>query len=290
MALVEPHFDPNQDRWRDLALNPETRRVELIPQHFERLGGASSWLRSEAFHEVWLPLTGIAGDAKICLSTWTQTTMKQFKSLTITGPDEQLGKLMDKISASAKSADGWRRDDPTRYRPDETELPCFSFTRNASEEDDLPSVQLFLTHKSGRLYVTNIVPGHGGNGGQLSESQYNQILDEFAEMVPTTSQLTLNITSDDANITDHISDEAARLLENFSRFANKFTGSAHPMDFERWAEFLIKVHEEGSSLSGDFLSNWLVEELEWPHEEADKLTTEYRFARDLLQAYGKAFQ
>ncbi|MXZ82951.1 MAG: AAA family ATPase [Synechococcus sp. SB0666_bin_14] len=51
MASVEPHFDPNQDRWWDLDLNPETRRVELIPQHFERLGDANSWLRSEAFHQ-----------------------------------------------------------------------------------------------------------------------------------------------------------------------------------------------------------------------------------------------
>jgi len=73
--------------------------------------------------------------------------------------------------------------------------------------------------------------------------------------------LTLNITSGDANITDHISDEAVRLLENFSRSANKSSGAAHPADFERWAKFLIKLHNEDSSLGEDFLSNWLVEEL-----------------------------
>ena len=33
--------------------------------------------------------------------------MKQFKDLTITGPDEQLVTLMEKVSA--KSPDGWRR-------------------------------------------------------------------------------------------------------------------------------------------------------------------------------------
>ena len=51
MASVEPHFDPNKDRWWDLDLSPGTRRVELIPQHFERLGDANSWLRSEAFDQ-----------------------------------------------------------------------------------------------------------------------------------------------------------------------------------------------------------------------------------------------
>lgn len=52
MASVEPHFDQRQDRWWNLDLNPETRRVELIQQHFTRLGDANSWLRSEAaFHQ-----------------------------------------------------------------------------------------------------------------------------------------------------------------------------------------------------------------------------------------------
>ena len=51
MASAEPHFDPNQDRWWDLNLNPETRRMELIQQDFTRLGDANSWLQSEAFHQ-----------------------------------------------------------------------------------------------------------------------------------------------------------------------------------------------------------------------------------------------
>ncbi|OOV35969.1 AAA family ATPase [Candidatus Synechococcus spongiarum] len=51
MASVEPHFDPNRDRWWDLDLHPETRRVKLIQQNFTRLGDANSWLRSEAFDQ-----------------------------------------------------------------------------------------------------------------------------------------------------------------------------------------------------------------------------------------------
>ena len=51
MASVEPHFDEGKDRWWDLDWNPETRRVELTPQPFARLGDANSWLRSEAFDQ-----------------------------------------------------------------------------------------------------------------------------------------------------------------------------------------------------------------------------------------------
>ena len=51
MASVEPHFDPKQDRWWDLDLNPETTQVKLSKPDFTRLGDANSWLRSEAFDQ-----------------------------------------------------------------------------------------------------------------------------------------------------------------------------------------------------------------------------------------------
>ncbi len=51
VVSVEPRFDLRQDRLWDLDLNPETRRVELTPQHFARLGDVNCWLRSEAFDQ-----------------------------------------------------------------------------------------------------------------------------------------------------------------------------------------------------------------------------------------------
>ncbi|OOV34833.1 hypothetical protein BV61_02040 [Candidatus Synechococcus spongiarum LMB bulk15M] len=204
--------------------------------------------------------------------------MKQFKNLDIMGPDEQLVALMEKVSA--KSPDGWRRDDPVGNGTD-----VFSFAH--SESNGNPPVRLYLLHESGRLHLSNIVPDYGENGGQLSKRQYNQTLDKFAKMLQglNDSQLEMDITSDDAAITDQISGEAENLLNSFSNLANQSTGSMHPADFQRWAKFLIRVHKEDASLREDFLSNWLVEELEWPQEWADRLASEYRFARDLLQAY-----
>ena len=212
--------------------------------------------------------------------------MKQFKNLDITGPDEQLVALMEKVSA--KSPDGWRRDDLVGNGIDMFSM--FSFAH--SESNGNPPVRLSLLHESGRLHLSNIVPDYGEHGGQLSKRQYNQILDKFARMLQglNDSQLKMDITSDDAAITDQISDEAAALLNSFSTITNKSTGSMHPADFQRWAKFLIRVHKEDASLREDFLSNWLVEELEWPQEWADRLASEYRFARDLLQAYDGAPQ
>ena len=215
--------------------------------------------------------------------------MKRFKDLDITGPDEQLLALIEAVSASLPA--GWRRDFEAEARmeklhPTGTDAG-FAFARDAEEGD--PNTGLFLARERGGLHVSNIVPL---DAGQLSMGQYNRVLDEFADMLrthlPPGSQLDLNVTSDEAAITDWVSEDAAERLRRFANVANMSTGSAHPLDFGRWAHFLIQVHREGSTLDSDSLSRWLVEELEWPSERANELTREFEFARDLLKVYDQS--
>ena len=214
--------------------------------------------------------------------------MKRFKDLDITGPDRQLLALVETISTNLP--DDWRRDPEAEARLAEVAREGkdagFAFSRDA--KDGHPRIGLFLARERGRLHVPNIVPL---DAGELSMAEYNRILDEFAGMVrrylPSEGQLKVQVTSDEATITDWVSVEAAALLQSFSTLANMSTGSAHPRDFERWAHFLIQVHREGSSLYSDSLSRWLVEELKWPSDRADKLAREYEFARDLLRAYDR---
>lgn len=214
--------------------------------------------------------------------------MKRFKDLDITGPSEQLLALIEAVSESLPT--GWHRDFEAEARmekPDLTGIDAwFVFARDAKKGD--PKSGLFLARERGRLHVPNIVP----SAGQLSMGQYNRVLDEFADVLrtqlPSGSQLNMHVTSDEASITDWVSKAAAELLQRFSTLANMSTGSAHPLDFERWAHFLIQVHREGSTLYSDSLSQWLVEELKWPPERAAELTREYEFARDLLRVYDQS--
>ena len=215
--------------------------------------------------------------------------MKQFKDLNITGSDEQFTALADAVSKHLPA--GWRRDSEAEDRVDwlgRTGTDAgYVFARDANEDES--AVRLFLHCECGRLYVSNIVPQ---DSGRLSMSLYNQILDEFAEMVrtrlPTDSQLDMHVTSDEAAITDWISSSAADLLQYFSSLANMSTGASHPLDFERWARFLVQAHREQSTLDSSFLSRWLVEELEWPEDEAHDLARDYEFARDLLKVYDES--
>ena len=102
------------------------------------------------------------------------------------------------------------------------------------------------------------------------------------------SDLDVRVTSDEAAITDWISSDAADLLEYFSNLANMSTGAGHPLDFQRWARFLVQAHKEGAALHSSFLSRWLIEELRWPADHANDLARDYQFARDLLKVYDES--
>ena len=218
----------------------------------------------------------------------TKVDMKQFKDLKITGPVVQILAFINDVSVNLPAH--WRRD-----REAEARLEQANHVRKDSwfafiykPEDDEPSGNVFLALESGELYVPNVTPLEPG---WLSIAQYNRILDKFADILrnhlPPDSLLEINVTSDVAAITDWVSPKAKELLDRFSNSANKSTGSSHPSDFQRWLEFLIEVHKEGSSfkLDSDFLAKWLEEELGWSSEQANKLAIEYEFARDVLQAY-----
>ena len=213
--------------------------------------------------------------------------MKQFKDLEITGLYEQSTSLIDAVSSGLPS--GWHRDLEAEGRMDKIGLEGtdagFAFARDATDGD--PPAQLFLHYACRRLRVSNIVPC---DDGQLSMSQYNAILDEFAEMVrthlPADTQVDIEVTSDEAAITDWVSSDAAKLLNFFSDLANR--SIVHPLDFERWVRFLLQTHREGSALHSSFLARWLAEELGWPPERAHDLARDYEFARDLLKAYDAA--
>ena len=215
--------------------------------------------------------------------------MKQFKDLEITGPDAQLLALVHAVSASLPT--GWRGDPEAEARMERLDPTgrdeWFVFTRDVGEGD--PKVGIFLTRERGRLHVPNIVPL---DDEDLSIDQYNRILDEFKDMLrarlPSGSGLDVRITSDQAAITDWVSSDAAALLRSFSALANMSTGASHPLDFERWARFLVQAHREGSTLHSSFLSQWLVEELGWPKDRAGELARDYALARDLLKVYDES--
>lgn len=216
--------------------------------------------------------------------------MRVFQDAFVHGPPDQLADLVEDVSARAMSTGRWQRDWAAEARLAELGAAAplgRAFTREPA--DGVPAVGLFLVPDEGAISVGNIVPRPSGS---LSMDQYNAVLGDFVDTLlapaAVAAGLALRLIPPDADITDWLSPQAAQLLRVFSGAANKWTGSAHPNDRQRWLAFLIQVHREEARLDADILLRWLVEELGWPEEWADRLIDQYEFGRGLLQAYDAA--
>lgn len=159
-----------------------------------------------------------------------------------------------------------------------------AFDRTATE--GLPGVTLWMFEDGEGYKVSNVVPI---NQGQLDVSGYNAALVDFASTVVSpiikSSGIELVLTSADQTIEDWTDPSTASALKRFSSLANKSTGRAHPLDEERWLDFIIAAHRSGRPLESEQLSRWLIEVERWSDEIAYELASDYSMGMDLLNRY-----
>jgi hypothetical protein len=181
---------------------------------------------------------------------------------------------------------GWSRDtgrEDELNREAGIRFYCFGCNQNAERA----AATLLLVHPARRttswLYVSNIIPKETR---ELNYDQYNHILREFHDrfVKPAADSLNVSVelTAPEQSVENWLSPESARRLQEFSAAAIKSTGSSHPIDRERWCDFLIAMHRANENPSVSLLKRWLVEEEKWPEEVAFDLVSEIEFARDLL--------
>ena len=142
---------------------------------------------------------------------------------------------------------------------------------------------LFLFQKSpGTWYVSNIVPTQVS---ELDCDKYNCVLEHFFENVVEPAiagtEIDAEITSNEISVESIAGHEVEDALLRFSNLANKSTGSSHPLDRERWFEFLLLAHEARAELHVDLVIRALVE-MGWPEDRAYELGLQYEFSNDLL--------
>jgi hypothetical protein len=213
--------------------------------------------------------------------------LEVFRDLEIRG---ERTKLTNFLSQFAKSLPpGWKRD-----RAREKEIGPYlqgrQFVFQVGVQDDRPSARLFIVVQDECLKVTNIVPMELH---KLTRSDYNSFVEQFSQIASPIARklgLPIRLTSNQRDISELLDSETLRALRAFSAGANKSTGSAHPMDRNRWFRFLILAHLGGGGLDNETLQRWLVEEEKWPQAEAFELVIEFEFARDLLSKYDETRQ
>jgi hypothetical protein len=210
--------------------------------------------------------------------------MKVFRDLFIRGEPARLEAVGEDIRRSLD--DGWARDDDAEdhMRKGAAGSPrkvfCFACPRRRGR----PAATVFLLNQGpDTLYVANIVP-HEKH--ELSYEEYNGILEDFfqrlAEPAAARNGVRAEMTEPQADLDRWLPPEAAKKLRVFCTSANKHTGSSHPMDRDRWYDFIVAAHEADTEFSASTLARWLVEAGGWDDELAEKLAIEYEFARGLL--------
>lgn len=212
--------------------------------------------------------------------------MEVFRELFLHGDDEHLAATVAEMERFLPAH--WSRDEAseTRLREiaiDDELMYCFT----THEDGHLPCASLYLaSNAAGSLYVSNIVPR---TKNQLSIGEYNAVLEDFfthvVQPAARRTRVKAELKSDQMDLADWLSPAAARKLRSFSRLANKGTGSSHPLDQERWNDFIVTAHGESSKLDASTLSRWLIEVEHWPPEVAHRLVIEYEFGGDLLTYY-----
>lgn len=209
--------------------------------------------------------------------------MEVFRDLFLRGESEQLAALMDDVAESLPP--GWARDRTTEGILQATSLwtkPVYSFYYD--QENHFPAATIyFLEEEPGLLTASNIVPR---KQPRLSYREYNVLLEEFCERVvrPCAERrgVEVELTSSQADLNNWLSEASAEKLRGFSTMSNKEIGCLHPRDQQRWIDFIVTAHQDGSQLHATTLRRWLTEIEGWSPEIADRLVNEYALGGEIL--------
>lgn len=206
-----------------------------------------------------------------------------FQDLEIKGKPEELTNLFAEISENLTKK-GWSRD----YEA-EKKLENELYAINTNLQEEMLESTIFIGMSEGERKVTNILPL---NKNSLTIEEYNKILnifyDHFIEPLKSKySNLIFDLTNESKTLEDYMFPESAKLLNMFFAGANKSTGSLHPMDRNRWYDFIISVATKNENFPDDILNRWLIEVEGYSENVASDLVSEFNFGVYLLRRFRK---
>lgn len=210
--------------------------------------------------------------------------MQQFQDLEIAGDTSRFDAFDQELSAAV--APPWSARPAANQSLLGKGVKATLFDIQPTGANPGATVVWIRDEKKARYSVPNIIPNQQANAN-LTFDQYNSILQEFKRFVtPIAARhgLSVDLTDSRFNIADHLSPESVRRLHGFSNAANKSTGSGHPMDRQRWFDFVIQTHRDGCDAS-PVLGRYLVEGLGWGEGIAFDLVCEYEIALCVLERY-----
>lgn len=214
----------------------------------------------------------------------TSKPLDVFQDLHLRGPASASAALHQSLKDHAVAP--WRfaaeKEEQLRAMGEESNALAFERTKTPGFE----AAGLVLLASGDGMEVVNIVPLEVG---ELSYRAYNAILEDFAERVAAPAAKVagyhVELSSGTLQLDDEVPPNVGEALRRFSALANKSTGASHPLDRDRWFDFIILAHRSGARLDASTLARWLSESEGWPEDEARDLAGEYERARELLARF-----
>ena len=202
--------------------------------------------------------------------------------LVITGSRSGLEALIEAMTRLGHA--DWHRDRDAEALDAESGLgdPMYCFRCRATE-----------THRSARVWMhlgedqlteVNVIPVEDR---RLERSQGEAVLDAFVAEVldPSLEGTGLHLERRLPNdLATYLTELPRKRLSLFAKLANK--GMPHPLDKERWYDFVIAAHSENSELPPSVLEEWLRTQ-GWAEEAACDLAIEYEQERTILAQYDR---
>lgn len=214
--------------------------------------------------------------------------MKVFQDLYIRGGGEVLHivEVLKNYLQTANKDWMWREDMAERiekFNGVSKQTCCIASPKIEWDGKNLESM-LWLYYGNGRVEVSNIVPVVERH---LSVDEYNHVLNLFGKQVledfAKAHNFTIEMTPAEDTVDNYIGPDGMEKLQLFSDMANKSTGCTHPMDFNRWCDFLFSCLGK-PYMSTDLLQDWLCGH-GWTEDVANELTLKYEYSIQLLNRY-----
>jgi hypothetical protein len=204
----------------------------------------------------------------------------QFRDLVIPGGEPKFDELA--AAVEQRLLPPWSRDRETQESPTLQLSDYRVFQRDDSAAG--PGLLLFLIARDNDVEVANVVPT--GERRELTKEEYNDAVEQFSDgflaSAAETLGLVVRMSPSELDLRDVLDERTYRALLAFSRTSNRSTGSSHPMDRERWFEFLVSAYRSRADLSTSDLESWLVLD-GWSEDVAWDLLVQFEFAMGLLK-------
>jgi len=209
--------------------------------------------------------------------------MRMINELVVRGAPSEIAKFVGRLENIPQTS--WKRELEIEERlKDMGAAPSGAFAFSSEGDAGRPPASLILHRRgSAELFVSNIF---AKGRRSLSDEEYNDMLSEFERDVvePNARGIgieTIMIPPFD-RLESSLSPEALRRLKAFSNDANR--SALHPRDWRRWDQFLIQIHQDGSSADDFELALWLGNH-GWTENQFGRFIERFRAGQSLLATY-----